>query len=220
MSNKRVIGLSGVARAGKDTFASILETKLVIAGKTVKKIALAAPLKKDCVDFLAKTLKIDAYTQVPEEKVLIRPMLVWYGDAQRKLTGGRYWINLADNAIKQSDYDYYIITDVRYDFYEKDEIYWLQHECNGTVAHVSRWTKKPFDENVKHMLKPEARDGFFRNFVPPANDHERENDPKVKAKADFIVEWESVEGKTEAELILDPSLNAYVDAFMAKFNIS
>jgi len=30
--NKKVIGISGVARSGKDTFAAILETKLKEAG--------------------------------------------------------------------------------------------------------------------------------------------------------------------------------------------
>lgn len=204
MNNKRVIGIGGVARAGKDTFASILESKLKANGKTVRKIALASPLKLDCKEFLMDHLHIDSETQVPSEKVLIRPMLVWYGDAQRKLTHGRHWIDLATRKITNSTFDYYIITDVRYDFYEKDELYWLQKECNGIVCHVSRWRMASDHE---------------REFVEPANDHERENDPKIKAKADFVVEWESVDGLTPAELELDPSLNAHVDEFMAKFEI-
>ena len=186
-------------------------------GKAVKKIALATPLKEDCNYFLTTRLRINAYTQVTEEKNLIRPMLVWYGDAQRKLTGGRYWIDKAQKEIDAEPYDYYIITDVRYDFYEKDEIYWLQKECNGTVCHISRWRSVPRDV-ISH--EGNTTTVYDRSFIPPANDHERENDPKVKAKADFVVEWESVEGKTMDELAVDPSLNAYVDAFMAKFNIS
>ena len=205
-SNKKlIIGIGGCARAGKDTFASILEAKLKANGRTVKKIALATPLKTDCVEFLANHLKIDAYTQVSSEKNLIRPMLVWYGDAQRKLTGGRYWIDKAASAIEAVPHDYYIITDVRYDFYEKDELYWLQTECRGVVCHVSRYYLEA---------------GGVRDFVQPPNEHERENDPKIKAKANFVVEWESVEGKTVEELVLDKSLNAHVDAFMEKFNIN
>ena len=82
---KNVIGLGGVARAGKDTFAAILEMKLQQAGKTVKKIALAAPLKQHCDKFLKDNLGISAFTQVSDEKIIIRPFLVWYGDAQRKI---------------------------------------------------------------------------------------------------------------------------------------
>ena len=212
-----------MARAGKDTFALILEAKLRANGKTVKKIALATPLKEDCDNFLRTKLNISAYTQTADEKVLIRPMLVWYGDAQRKLTGGRYWIDKAQQEIDKSGYDYYIVTDVRYDFYEKDEIYWLQKECNGEVCHISRWTKEPLWAEVAIPPETEVKRYLVKTtakFIPPANDHEALNDPKVKAKADFVVEWESVEGKTMDELVLDASLNAHVDEFMAKFNIS
>jgi hypothetical protein len=203
MNQKRVIGLSGVARAGKDTFAAILEKKLVEKGNTIKKIALADPLKKHCDPFLTERLGISAFTQVPEEKILIRPFLVWYGDAQRKRTHGRYWIEQANVTIEANDADYFIVTDVRYDAYEKDEIYWLQQERKGVVCHVSRFTPEPTG----------------RVFVEPANEHERINNPKVKAKADFVVEWESVKGLTMEEILNAPSLNAHVDEFIAKFNL-
>ena len=204
MNNRRVVGISGVARSGKDTFASILEAKLIARGKSVKRIALANPLKDDCGNFLRTKLNIDAHTQIPAEKLIIRPMLVWYGDAQRKLTNGRYWIEKANETMRLNPRDCYIIADIRYDAYEKDELYWLQKECGGQVCHVSRYYLQA---------------GGARDFVQAPNDHERENDPKVRAKADFIVEWESVKGKTVEELALDESLNAHVDAFMQKFDI-
>ena len=112
MTNKKVIGLSGVARAGKDTFAGILASKLQQAGKSVRRVALAEPLKYQVDDFLVKNLGITAFTPVTEQKTLIRPMLVWYGDAQRKLTNGRYWIDLAKKTIEESNYDYYIISSI------------------------------------------------------------------------------------------------------------
>jgi hypothetical protein len=64
-------------------------------------------------------------------------MLVWYGDAQRKRTNGRYWIDFAKKAIEESNYDYYIITDVRYDTYEKDELHFLKKEVNGIIYVIS-----------------------------------------------------------------------------------
>jgi thymidylate kinase len=55
---KNVIGLSGVGRSGKDTFASILEIKLQQAGYSVKKVSFAGPLKLDCQAFLKDYLNM------------------------------------------------------------------------------------------------------------------------------------------------------------------
>lgn len=193
--NKQVFGISGVARAGKDTFAAILEMKLQQAGKSVKKIALAEPLKVHCHKFLTDNLGISAYTQITEEKDIIRPMLVWYGDAQRKRTDGRYWIDFAKKTIEESNYDYYIITDVRYDTYEKDELHFLKKEVNGILCHISKYT---------------IVDGE-KNFVQPANEHEAYNDPKIKAGAHHTVEWEDERRLNVHQLLLNPALNKPLD---------
>lgn len=219
MSNKRVIGIGGVARAGKDTFATILINKLEAAGKTVRRVALADPLKHHCNEFLVNNLGISGFTQIPEEKLIIRPFLVWYGGAQRTRTEGRYWIELASKTINQSKYDYYVITDIRYDVYQRDELYWLKTEWSGDLVHVSRWTKNMLPESVLDIAKEFQSRGVIKNlysrdFVPPANDHERENDPKIKSASDFIVEWENVENKAVAELAEDESLIAHVDEFI------
>ena len=152
---KNVIGLGGVARAGKDTFAAILEMKLQQAGKTVKKIALAGPLKQHCDKFLKDNLGISAFTQVPEEKIIIRPFLVWYGDAQRKLTEGKFWTNLASSEIESTHYDYYIITDVRYDAYPIDEL------------NLPQWFKDlPFDQDG---MEGTIVDGKVKNLLGVLN---------------------------------------------------
>ncbi len=195
---KNVIGLSGVARSGKDTFAAILEMKLQQAGKSVKKIALAEPLKVHCDKFLTDNLCISAYTQITEEKNIIRPMLVWYGDAQRKRTNGRYWIDLAKKTIDETNYDYYIVTDVRYDVYEKDELYFLKNETKGVLCHISKYSIV----------------GGVKKFVLPANDHEAANDPRIKAAAQHRIEWEDEGKMTTGELLLNPKLNEHVEKFM------
>lgn len=203
MNQKRVIGLSGVARAGKDTFALILENKFLAAGKTVEKISLAGPLKLDCQKFLHDTLNISALTQVKEEKDLIRPLFVWYGDAQRKRTNGRYWIDKATTAIKRSTADVCIITDVRYDFYENDEVSWLKNEMKGLLCHVTRY----------HQV------GASMQYVLPANSHEEANDPKVRAAADYSVVWKSVGTADENELLSNPYLIGFVDGFVQKYQL-
>ena len=211
MNNKKVIGLGGVARAGKDTFAGILTLKLQQAGKSVRRVALAEPLKFQVDEFLIKNLGITAFTSATEQKTLIRPMLVWYGDAQRKLTNGRYWIDLAKKTIDETSYDYYIITDIRYDAYEKDELYFLKKEVNGILCHISKYQTVREDTNSVHVIE--------KRFVKPANDHEEMNDPKIKKAADYIVEWPDAGKLDEYELLLNPTLNEYVDQFIDKFKL-
>ena len=215
---KNVIGLSGVGRSGKDTFASILEIKLQQAGYSVKKVSFAGPLKLDCQAFLKDYLNIDVFTQNTEEKTLFRPMLVWYGDAQRKRTLGKYWTNLASNEIENSNYDYYIVTDVRYDHYTVDELQWLKDTWKGKLCHISKYTWHTQSRNhdgVEELVR-------YKEYVQPANDHEAVNDPKIKKAAHFVVEWPDIsEGNpvTERELLYNPTLNEYVDKFIAECNI-
>jgi hypothetical protein len=198
--SKRVIGIGGAATAGKDTFASILIKKLEERGHIVKRIALADALKGDCDEFCRKTLEISAFTQIPEEKLLIRPLLVWYGDAQRKRTNGQYWINIAQRKIDITNADYFVVTDVRYDHYEKDEVSWIKDDCHGYLCHISKWTL----------------DNGKISFVPTANDHEALNDPKVKAKANYTVAWPDVSTILNGNSLLeDPTINGYVEDFIS-----
>lgn len=206
MKNKKVIGIGGVARAGKDTFAGILTAKLQQGGNSVKRVAFADPLKYQVDEFLVKNIGITSFTVSDEEKKLIRPMLVWYGDAQRKRTNGRYWIDLAKKTIEESEYDYYIITDVRYNVYEKDELHFIKNEMSGILCHIRKYVK----------LYDFGSNSHVREYVKPANDHESVNDPKIRAAADHTVEWEDAGKMSELELLTNPTLNEHVDHFMNK----
>ena len=215
-SNKPlIIGIGGCARAGKDTFASILTNRLNAAGRSVDKFAFADALKQDCDSFCKEKLGISAFTQVPNEKLLIRPLLVWYGDAKRKQSNGRYWVDIIDAKVKASKSDFCIVTDVRYDFYERDEISWVKEDRHGLVVHVSRWSMNPVKVNLMGTIdKIGAYPMQQKVFVPPANDHEKENDPKVKAKANHVIEWENVDGLTMEQLATAPSLVVHVESFV------
>mgnify|MGYP001767720131 CR=1 FL=1 len=203
----RVIGIGGCARAGKDTFAAILIKQLELKGKRVKRVALAGPLKAFCDEFCQKNLGISAFTQNNDEKLMIRPMLVWFGDAKRKQTNGRFWVDLADKTIKEAEaegYDYAVVTDVRYDYYKSDEVEWLKNERKGVLIHVSQFSwMRP--STTKVSTTP-----LTRVFVPPANDHELLNDPKVAKKADVRVEWENVGKLSDEEMLAHPALNKHV----------
>jgi len=213
MSNKQVklIGIGGCARTGKDTFSTILIKQLELVGKKVKRIALADPLKFMCDEFCQKNLGISAFTQIPEEKLLVRPLLVWFGDTKRKQTNGRFWMDLANKSIEEATvagYDYVVITDVRYDHYEKDEVHWMLREKNGILVHISQYSwEYPTTTKVSQPI-------LTRTFVPPANDHELLNDPKVSKKAHVRVVWENVGKCTNDELLAHPALNKHVSDFI------
>ena len=216
-SNKlKVIGIGGCARAGKDTFASILIKQLELKGKRVKRVALAGPLKAFCDEFCQKNLGVSAFTQDDGEKLLIRPMLVWFGDAKRKQTEGRFWIDLADKQIDQAiadGYDFVIVTDVRYDHYERDEANWIKTDRKGILIHVSQYSwDRPATTKV-------SQSQLTRTFVPPANDHEMLNDPKVAKKATVRVEWENVGKMSKSDLMAHPSLNKHVSDVVREYII-
>jgi len=196
---KKIIGISGVARAGKDTFASILMKQLTKKNKSVVKFALADALKGDCDEFCKKYFGFSAYTQITEEKNLIRPFLVWYGDAQRKRTNGTYWINIVQEKLEKIDTDFAIITDIRYAHYPKDEIQWV-HELGGLVVHVARFKNSSMESGIEN-----------RQFVQPANDHETVNDPKVRALASYSVEWEHINSE---DLLRSEYLSEHVSKFV------
>lgn len=210
MSKIRVIGVGGVARAGKDTFVSILINSLAKRGLKAQRIALADPLKAFCDDFCKQHIGFSSFTQVPEEKLLIRPFLVWFGDAKRKQTNGKFWTNLAETSIFRlgvDGYDYAIVSDVRYDHYPEDELYWLQKRMGGPVVHVSRYEE--FTGRVPKVSQPQT----VKKFIPPANDHEMLNDPKIKKGADYIVEWPTLPVAPN-DLVNDAKMISYVEGFI------
>ena len=135
-----------------------------------------------------------------EDKEIIRPFLVAHGTTKRKLTKGRHWIErLHDKIITDKSQGFKIITDIRYDDYEDDEVSWLKNELNGVLVHVSQFSHRPSDHNDGGGLKV---------FKAPVNSEEARNDPKVKSKSDFQVEWEFLKSGQISEL------SPYVDDFV------
>tara|TARA_Y100000310_G_scaffold310023_1_gene354739 strand:+ start:1006 stop:1626 length:621 start_codon:yes stop_codon:yes gene_type:complete len=200
----KVIGFAGVAGAGKDLFFKILKEKV----PNVKKYALAYHVKDSLYELCATQYEIDSHDCVKEEKELIRPMLCAHGNIMRKLSNGRHWI---DRTMKFMEYDkkdevYFnkdtivCITDIRFDEYKKDEVHWLKEELGGIFVHVSKYTRR----------------GNKRCYHPPANQFERENDPKLKKAADYLVTWPEYKGSQKS---IEKKLEKYVDKFILKFNI-
>ena len=77
MLRPKLIGIAGFASAGKDTAAKILQQEFMKRwGDDMKIVSFAKELKSDCDPFLQKHFGISAFTEVPLEKEIIRPILV------------------------------------------------------------------------------------------------------------------------------------------------
>jgi len=193
----KIIGISGVASCGKDTFASIFENECNKIGKTIKILSLARALKKDCEQFIKEKFGFNVWTEDRNIKEIFRPLLVISGDIQRKRTNGRYWIDILNKEIEaiRGSVDYILITDVRYSIYDKDEAQWIRDELNGVLVHLTK----------------ELLDG---EILKPANDHEKLNNPILYNIADFKIIWK--EQKNKENLLENQELIGHVQQVLNK----
>ena len=185
------IGISGVAGAGKDLFFTTLQKKLAEKNINTQRMAIAAGLKEEVSSFTRTAYAIDATDCTRKEKEQLRPFLVFHGTMRRRSSLGRYWIDLFTSRLRvflndlKLEYkpkpDIICITDIRFDDFEKDEVYWLKKELEGVLIHISQY--KTIDKE--------------RVFREPANPEEARNDPKIKSQADYRVEWEYRSGTQE-----------------------
>jgi hypothetical protein len=168
-----IIGITGVARCGKDTFYSLLNRYLEEKHIKTKRLAFADDLKLELNDFTKEKFKIDLLKCDGSDKELIRPLMVAYGKCRRMQTEGKYWTSLLDPKVLDliNNNIIPVVTDVRYIEYKDDEYSWLKSH-SGVLIHLSR----------------RLDDG---SLVPPANIEEKSNDNKLKVVADFNICWET-----------------------------
>jgi len=165
-----IIGICGLARAGKDSFYKFCEN--LDLGKPSVKHAFADELKKEVDNFLRFNFQISAFTEDPEEKNTIRPLLVAYGMTKRELSHGNYWIEKLEKSIKSYGDDYnHFITDVRF----PNEMQKIK-DMNGICIYIER-----------------------ENNAPP-NSEEEKNDPIIKSKSDYIFKWGNFNKSNEKDL--------------------
>lgn len=173
--NKKVIGISGLARSGKDSLCKLM-TELI---PNSKRFALADILKENINPFLISQFGIDIFTCSPSEKELVRPLLVSYGKVLRIKTKGKFFTDFLEKKISEDDCDVAIITDVRYDEFDEDEIWWVKNRMSGVMIHLSR-------------------DGIL-----PPNEDEEKNDPILKLKSDISIRWETSDNQQYLRKIAD-----------------
>jgi hypothetical protein len=192
------VGLSGVAGAGKDLFFSLLSQKI-----NCSKYSLADSLKKEVSEWCVDHYNIHPLTCSRQEKDLIRPLLVTHGTIKRNKTYGRHWVEKLNKKINKNNLtnSIVIITDIRYDDYPEDEVYWLKEELGGYLVHIS-------------LYEEVSTDPLLKEYKPPANEEERRNDPKLKGGADYIVDWKREKDKSH----LDHHMENFLEWLKKKHN--
>tara|TARA_B100001113_G_scaffold348466_1_gene342360 strand:- start:375 stop:1085 length:711 start_codon:yes stop_codon:yes gene_type:complete len=221
------VGISGIAGAGKDLFFTLCREYLKKHRIHSARVALGDEVKarsdkaiKDLYGFSAKTCN-------REQKNQIRSHLVFLGTLKRKETQGRYWIEQAEETIKSlyknclpqnltheggtQQKPFVFITDVRYNEYKKDEVYWVRNQLKGTLVHVEKFTPHA---NVNCNNVPTGE--FTHNSPPAPNNSEKKNDPRVQKKADFLVKWQdhkNLELK-EVKKLLAPTAKSIIDKIL------
>jgi len=162
----KIIGISGAARSGKDTFGDLLIEILQDSGIKCVKNSFANELKLEVRDFLQDKLGIDSFTQDDKEKKIIRPMLVTWGTEIRRALDPDVWIKSVEKNLDL--YAVNIITDVRF----KNEQDWIK-SYGGKCVFLSR------------VLE----DG---SSIQPANEIERSNNQEVSANSDHLLTWSTI----------------------------
>ena len=203
-----VVGLTGVAGCGKDTFFKIFSDLLSKRGIKTKRYSLADALKKEVSEWTKIHYGIDASNCSREEKELIRSFLVFHGSQKRLRTEGRHWINTLDDTIKSdklSNDTIVVVTDIRYDDYPRDEAHWLQNELGGTLVHIGLY------EPVNFPYDAGGVNSHFKKYKEPANLEEKRNDPKLLNKTNYKIEWPLCEGSQECVL---QKLSHHVEDFI------
>ena len=173
------IGISGVAGCGKNTLSEIIIKLLKRLELPYRELSIANNLKKELSIASRELYGIDSSNCTREEKDIIRPMLVAHGCIKRKLSNGTHWTSLLNKELAPEKIN--IITDVRFNEYEKDEVYWVKNEINGVLIHLSRYEERELE----------------RVYLTPANEEEKRNDPLVRKESDFCLSWKTQRDQTK-----------------------
>jgi uridine kinase len=183
---KKIIGISGVARSGKDTLGAQICTILRERNIKCRTTSFANALKQECNEFLTKTIGISAFTQDDEEKKIIRPLLVTWGTHVRRKLDENVWVKSVENTL--SDDEVVIICDVRF----PNELDWVK-KIGGYSIYVER----------------QDSDG---NLIRPANQDEKENTVPLKSLCSTSITWPTISDEQWLVAIAYEVLNETVPA--------
>src|SRR5690606_13004940 len=100
----KVIGCTGFACAGKDTFYKLLYD----IDRNCVRFAFADELKAKVGPFLSSVLGWDVFNLTQEQKKIVRPLLVWLGATMRYFDKD-YWVKALHQKLQETPIDLYMI---------------------------------------------------------------------------------------------------------------
>ena len=206
MKTPLLISACGLSRSGKNTFCDLLARELKQRfNLTTTQLSFAQQLRTDLENFV-KFCGYDVWSETNKED--FRSLMLWYGDLRRKQTNGTYFWGRVKRQIKtlntDTDIDIVTISDLRYKFYEYDEIDFCQSQ--GVVVHISKY-------NMVMGLGSEESNNLIKKFDDPPNELEAKNDPILKAASDYQIVWKNQNGKIEN---LQSDVSKFVDWLVEK----
>ncbi len=150
----KLIGISGFARSGKDTFYQRSKIALEKEGYKACRFAFADALKYEIDEILSKYTEISAFTENKTEKEMIRPLLVTWGTDIRRKIDQNCWIKRIQSDVESRIKEgYYVfITDVRY----KNEAEWITIN-DGVLVNLTRHEIGPANHEEHrelHRMRP------------------------------------------------------------------
>jgi hypothetical protein len=181
--SRTILGLSGVASSGKDTFFSLLSQKLPF-----KRFALADELKIILREDLLKKYNVDILNCSRDEKNMVRNELVLFAKQKRLESYGKFWTDILSKKIFESSDKYICITDIRHNYFSKDEVYWLKNILGGKLIDISCYN--PIDAK----------------FIQPPNEEEEFHYPKVRESADYYVIWPKVKEIKDLDIFVNNAI--------------
>ena len=146
---KKIIGIGGNARSGKDTLASNLVSILGELNIKAEKVSFANALRQSVDDFLLRELGISAFTEDKKEKDIIRPFLVFWGTDIMRGRDEDVWVKKLQSSLKEDQVN--IISDLRF----TNELDWIQNN-NGVSVMLSRPNANPankYEEEENKKLR-------------------------------------------------------------------
>lgn len=173
--NCLTVAVTGFARSGKNSLCSLIESLCVEKNLGVKTFSFAYALKKDLDSFCKEHFNISSFSE-KEEKSIIRPILIAYGESQRKITNGTYWWKkvMSDiNDFYDSGGSVALVSDLRFKEFEHDEIDFVKSYANSLTFCVQRVLSNG-------------------EFLQAVHDSESRNSARLINCSDAVVKWDTV----------------------------
>lgn len=160
--NRFLISLSGTKQVGKNTLANLL----CGLDQRMQQFSFASRLKEDLSALLMDNFQIDSFTEVPEEKELVRPILISYGCAWRSLDPD-HWANVVISRIK---------------LLERSGADFIPIICDNRFSNETRLLREAYKDKFLHI-------DISRSDAPPPTDEELKHFEAVRDAADYHLNW-------------------------------